>query len=203
VGRFLAEEIAQPLGLELWIGLPAEQEDRVAVLHYADSWKGIPEVEGDELMRLLWLNPPLFPRDHIPFNTRAYHAAEIPAGGAIGTARSLARLYACIACEGELDGMRLLQPATIEQARQCLTQGWSPILDVPEEYGFGFELQGELAVFGPPTNAFGYSGAGGSVHGAWPDERVGFSYAMNQMRDDLDDPRARALLKTLQEVVGR
>ncbi|HEV7941463.1 MAG TPA: serine hydrolase domain-containing protein [Solirubrobacteraceae bacterium] len=200
VGSFFAQEIARPLGLELWIGLPQEQENRVATLHYADSWKGMPEgeeLEKDELMKLVWANPPLFPSNDIPWNTREYHAAEIPAAGGIGAARSVARLYACLAREGELDGVRLLEPATILQARQCLMRGRDPLLDMPEAYGFGFELQTELGYFGPPAAAFGYGGAGGSLHGAWPAERVGFSYAMNQMRDDPEDPRGRALLKAL------
>lgn len=204
VGSFFAEEIAQPLGLDLWIGLPEEQEQRVAVLHYADSWKGMPEgeeLEQDELMRLIWANPPIFPRDRIPWNTREFHAAEIPAGGAIGAARSIARLFGCLAQGGELDGVRLLAPQTIDRARQCLMRGRDPLLDMPEAYGLGFELQTELGFFGPPENAFGYGGAGGSLHGAWPQERVGFSYAMNQMRDDLDDPRGRALLKALHEAL--
>jgi CubicO group peptidase (beta-lactamase class C family) len=204
VGRFFAEEIAEPLGLEVWIGLPEEQERRVALLHYADDWKGMPEgeeLEKDELMRLVWANPPLFPNNHIPWNSRAYHAAEIPGAGGIGAARSMARLYACLARGGELDGVRLLAPDTIRQASQCLMRGRDPLLDMPEAYGFGLELQTELGFFGPPQDAFGYGGAGGSLHGAWPKERVGFSYAMNQMRDDLQDPRGRALLKALHEAL--
>ncbi|MGA8355214.1 MAG: serine hydrolase domain-containing protein [Solirubrobacteraceae bacterium] len=204
VGRFFAEEIAGPLGLEVWIGLPEEQEQRVATLHYADDWKGMPEgeeLEKDELMRLVWANPPLLPNDHIPWNSRAYHAAEIPGAGGIGAARSMARLYACLARGGELDGVRLLESDTIRQASQCLMRGRDPLLDMPEAYGFGFELQTELGFFGPPQDAFGYGGAGGSLHGAWPKERVGFSYAMNQMRDDLQDPRGRALLKALHEAL--
>ena len=43
---------------------------------------------------------------------------------------------------------------------------------------------------------------GGSAHGAWPDHGVGFSYAMNEMRDDpTGDPRSRGLLRALYEAV--
>ena len=51
--------------------------------------------------------------------------------------------------------------------------------------------------FGPEPDAFGHDGAGGSVHGAWPAQRVGFSYAMNLMRDDPEDRRSLALLEAL------
>jgi len=45
-GRFVAEELAGPLGLELWIGLPDEQEPRVAELVAAPGY-GITYL-GDE-----------------------------------------------------------------------------------------------------------------------------------------------------------
>jgi len=52
--------------------------------------------------------------------------------------------------------------------------------------------------FGPSANAFGAMGTGGSVHGAWPDEKVGFAYVMNELRDsNSPDLRSRALLDAL------
>ena len=123
IGTFFAEEVAGPLGLELWIGLPEEQESRVSVL--AGSLAPAPEpVQGfEEAARLIAGNPPLFEGLPAHWNSRAYHAAEIPGAGAIGTARSIARLYGCLACGGELDGVRLLRPETIELGRTCLVAG--------------------------------------------------------------------------------
>jgi hypothetical protein len=69
--------------------------------------------------------------------------------------------------------------------------------------GIGFQLQTSLAVYGPPSDAFGHDGAGGSVHGAWPSQRVGFSYAMNLLRDKgSPDPRPQALLAALYDAVS-
>jgi CubicO group peptidase (beta-lactamase class C family) len=203
LGRFFAEEIAAPLELDVWIGLPAEHEQRVSRLHYGPRWGlnpiAAPERrEHDELLGLIWDNPPIFPPDHIPWNTRAFHAAEIGAAGAIGTARSIARLYGCLARGGEIDGVRILAPETIELGRTQLSGGHDPLSDQPMAFGIGFQLQTERPRFGAPHDAFGHDGAGGSIHCAWPSHRTGISYAMNEMRDDPDgDPRSQTLLAAL------
>ena len=119
LGRFLADELAGPLGLELWIGLPEEHEPRVSTL-IGSEWN-LSATLGEELLaslpeeiralvvafadpegvsqRALTVTTPA-----MDWNSRAVHAAEIPAANGIATARSLARLYA--ACVSEVDGTR-------------------------------------------------------------------------------------------------
>jgi CubicO group peptidase (beta-lactamase class C family) len=206
VGRFLAEEIVAPLGLEIWIGLPEHLEERVSTLSYAPDWGvSLPDaaqLASDELAARVWANPPLFPAEHLPWNTRAFHAAEIPGAGGIATARSIARLYGCLARGGELDGVRLLSARTLERGRACLVRRTDSLQDELSAFGLGFELQTELLRLGPPTEAFGHTGAGGSCHGAWPQARAGFSYCMNRMVDrDPVDARAQALLRALYEAL--
>ncbi|MFE9957599.1 hypothetical protein [Micromonospora sp. NPDC005299] len=105
--------------------------------------------------------------------------------------------YACLVAGGELDGVRVLAAATVDRGRRLLRRGTSPRWGTPMAYGTGFELHTELEVFGPRGDAFGHAGAGGSRHGGWPSGQVGFSYAMNEARVDLPDPRPRALLAAL------
>jgi CubicO group peptidase (beta-lactamase class C family) len=200
IGTFFAEEVAGPLGLELWIGLPEEHESRVSVL--TGSLAPPPDpVEGfEEAAQLVARNPPLFEGMPVCWNSRAYHAAEIPGAGAIGTARSIARLYGCLACGGELDRVRLLDPETIELGRTCLSSGTDACFGWPLVFGVGFALQNDERDFGPRDGAFGHCGAGGSAHGAWPDARVGFSYAMNELRDDMS--RSGTLLAALDEALA-
>jgi CubicO group peptidase (beta-lactamase class C family) len=207
VGRFFAEEVAGPLGLELWIGLPEEQEPRVSTLEVHESWPSRPHLApeslaADALARSIWGNPPAFAREALPWNRRDYRASEIPGANAVGTARSIARLYGCLARGGELAGVRLLAEATVRLGRTELSRGWEPVLDVPMAFGVGFQLQTEDRPFGPAADGFGHGGAGGSIHGAWPGQRVGFSYCMNVMRDDEDENgRGAALLRALHEAV--
>jgi len=204
IGRFFAEEVAGPLKLELWIGLPAEQEHRVSTLELAPEWGSQPfldpsAVAEDPLIRTVWGNPPILERDTFAWNTRAFHEAEIPAANAIGTARSVARLYDSLVSG---DG-GLVSESTMRLARETLAEGHDAVHDVPMRWGVGFGLQTELHEFGPPPDAFGVGGAGGSEHGAWPALGVGFSYAMNFMRDDQKvDPRAQALLGALHRCVS-
>jgi CubicO group peptidase (beta-lactamase class C family) len=210
VGRFFAEEVADPLGLEIWIGLPPELEPRVSTLAYSPQWGrrrpwGPDEIARDEFLNRVLNNPPLFPPGRIPWNAAAWHRAEIASAGGIGTARALARLYGCLALGGELDGVRLLRTGTLERGRRALSQRWDPVVLAHQAFAFGFEIQTDLLPLGPAADAFGHRGAGGSIHCAWPSLRAGVSYAMNLMRDDPDgDPRGEALLDAAHAaLVGR
>lgn len=207
VGDFFAEEVARPLALETWIGLPAQEEPRVSRLEYAPDWGVGPSANRDRLandllLRQIWCNPPIFPPGRLPWNTPEFHRAEIPGAGAITTARSVARLYGCLARGGKIDGVVLLSPSAIQLGQQVLTYGMDPFDGGPIAHGVGFALQTATKPFGPPANAFGHRGAGGSLHGAWPEHSIGFSYCMNQMRDaEPIDGRHRALLECLWSVL--
>jgi CubicO group peptidase (beta-lactamase class C family) len=205
IGRFFAEEVARPLELEIWIGLPEHEEPRVSTLvdntNFAPP-ESDPDRVHDDLYRRSWFNPPAEP-GKMHWNERAFHAAEIPGAGAITTARSMARLYSCLARGGEVGGIRLLRPETIALGRRELSRFRDPFSDEPMAFGVGFQLQTELATYGPPAQAFGHSGAGGSIHAAWPEQRVGVSYAMNEMRyEPAGDPRSQSLLAALSEAVS-
>ena len=200
VGRFFREEVAQPLGLELWIGLPADLEPRVTTI---EPLPAVGADEGDALERAVWANPPLWEPDAFAFNRRDVHACELPAVNAIGTARSLARLYGCLAQGGTLDGVRLLAPETIELGRHVLSARRDELGGVDVAFGSASGCPPRAREYGPVDGGFGHTGAGGSVHGAWPDRRVGFSYAMNRMLARDVDGRAPALLAALAAATDR
>src|SRR5262245_23773128 len=206
IGRFFADEIAGPLGLDIWIGLPEALVARVGRLELVPDWQpwdaGLtPAQAADPTRRSVWANPPLFPQE-LPWNAGASHASEIPGGGAIATALSMARLYACLANGGELDGVRLMSAATLAAGRRELNRFVDPFILEPMSFGTVFALQTEQASFGPPADAFGHSGAGGSIHGAWPSQGLGLSYVMNQLRADPERVRTRSLFNTLYSLVA-
>jgi len=206
IGRFFAEEVAAPLGLDAWIGLPEELEPRVATIGMRMQAAPSPEhlrAQEDPLAASVWENPPA--RDYQPMlvNTTAFRTAEFPGANAIVDARSMARLYGCLASGGSLDGVRLLSSETVALGRRCLSRGRDALLGDPPAFGVGFALQTEVMLLGPVDDAFGHGGAGGSIHGAWPDQGVGFSYAMNDLRNPKPDPRAQALLSALHEAVTK
>jgi CubicO group peptidase (beta-lactamase class C family) len=203
VGQFFADEIARPLGLETWIGLPPNLEERVSTLTFGRDWiEESPwqdaDFARDALLASIYANP-RNSTSYTPMNSSAYHEAEIPGANAISTARSMARFYACLARGGEIDGVRILRPETIELGLNELSSFVDPFQDESMRFGLGFALQTPEAQFGPPATAFGHNGAGGSVHTAWPDQDIGVSYAMNEMRND--DTRSKGLLRAVFDAV--
>ncbi len=203
IGCFFQDEIAKPLGLDFWIGLPEELEPRVTrVLPPPDdpepgkSVESILELLGPEslLQRVLTGPSNLFGYDEM-WNTRALHAAEIPSSNGICDARSLARFYAALI--GEVDGIRLLQPDTVEQARSTQAEGPDKVIFLPSRFGLGFMLPPMLGADVGPAS-FGHPGAGGSLGFADPEHDLSFGYVMNQMHMGLSgDARSAALVKAL------
>ena len=123
IGRLFAEEIAAPLGLDFWIGLPEVEEPRVATLvppppGFARLIRGLPD---DLLLGKATTGPSgLFMYDEM-WNRRELRACELPSSNGVGDARSVARLYASLL--GAVDGVRTLQPATVAAASACQVRG--------------------------------------------------------------------------------
>lgn len=201
-GQFVADEIAGPLGVELWIGLPEEQESRVspilgrplnednpdpAIRAILEMFLG-PETRGG---RALFLNGALL-GDNI-FNRRDVHAAEVPAANGIGTALALAKVYA--ATMAPIDGVQLLSDEVRDRARATVTPAGEPdlCLVMPTTFGMGFMTHGMFTPYSGP-GSFGHSGAGGSNAFAQPERDLAVGYVMNKMAANLAaDARAQRI----------
>jgi CubicO group peptidase (beta-lactamase class C family) len=196
LGRFLADTVAAPLGLDFWVGLPDDQERRTARL-YPPVPDPNPNVQAaieafmgpDTLLGQVLSGPSgLFAYNDM-WNTRPLHACEMPSSNGIGSARSLARLYASTI--GPVDGVRLLDEATVRAACQIQSDGPDEVLTTPTRFGLGFMLPPTLgiALEASAPRAFGHPGAGGSLGFADPDAGIGFAYVMNQMQLGLTGDR--------------
>lgn len=207
LGRYFADEIAGPLGLELWIGLPEAMEARVASLIPAPPIAD-PGVRAfleahlgpETLLGRVFAGPSnLFAYD-TRWNRREFHAAEMPSSNGIGTARAVARMYAAIA--GEVDGVRLLRPDTVERARIVQSEGTDAVLGLPTRFGLGYMLPPALSLAAAPS-ALGHPGAGGSLGLADPEAELGFGYVMNQMQLGITgDPRSATLVEAVYASLG-
>jgi CubicO group peptidase (beta-lactamase class C family) len=214
LGAFFAQEVAAPLGLEFWIGLPPEYEPRVAPLVGALTPES-PELDAldpalreiaeqflgpeSSLIRALTLNSAF---GEGSWNERRFHAAEVPAANGITDARSLSRLYAGLIGDLPEGPSRLLTPAQVDAARETQSSGPDRILFVDTRFGLGFMLASPFSPYGG-AGAFGHAGAGGSVGFADPDHGIAFGYVMNRMQQNLSgDPRTRSLIKATYEAVG-
>jgi len=184
VGQFFRAEVAGPLGADFFIGVPAAEDARAA-----EVLPDPPPLPGDTTMwdvilrdptsmaARAFLNPPRTP-DVV--NTRAWRAAEIPAGNGHTTARALARVYGALARGGALDGISLLRRTTIEAAVVEQSSGLDAVLSFPTRFGLGFMLPTPERPFGPNPRAFGHAGRGGSIGFADAEGGIGFGYVMNQ-----------------------
>jgi CubicO group peptidase (beta-lactamase class C family) len=213
LGRLFADEIAAPLGLDMWIGLPEAEERRVSRLIAPtpvtppDGFdvSALPDAVQNMIkafldpssvtMRALTLSEPA-----IEWNSPATHRAEIPAANGICTARSLARMYAAVI--GDVDGVRLLRPSMMQVATTEQSEGPDRVLLVSSRFGVGFMLHSPFSAMLAPSS-FGHSGAGGSLGFADPDSGVAFAYVMNRMQQNLGgDPRPLGLVNALRKCLA-
>jgi CubicO group peptidase (beta-lactamase class C family) len=193
VAQVFAEEIAGPLDLSFWIGLPEREEPRVAP-HFSPPGPPAPDLDAllgglgiDTTTRLAKVVLNSFKHTGeliVDMNNRKGRAAEVPAGNGISDAASLARMYAAMI--GELDGMRILKPETVEKARTLRTGQMSPAGDLaklpfgPTEYGLGYEFaKPVLPMLG--LGSFGHAGAGGRVGFAHPESGTAAAFVANTM----------------------
>jgi CubicO group peptidase (beta-lactamase class C family) len=206
VSQHLAEEISGPLGLDFWIGLPLEQDARVAP-HFSDGPSLGPEQMGamlgaigidmsTRLAKVFLLSAQHTAQLIEDMNNPATRAAQVPAGNGVTNAASLARMYAAMI--GEVDGVRLLKPETVEQARTARTDSMTPAgdlgklaaLGLPMRYGLGYQLAREpTEMLGP--GSFGHDGAGGRAAFAHPESGTAAAFVANTMHNGLGGPDPR------------
>ncbi len=208
VGTFFREEVAQPLGLDFWIGLPESEEPRVAPLvafelpdghdlfTALDSFLG----PGNELGLALMAPGGAF-RDQDIWNSRAVRAAEVPSANGVTDARSLAHMYAAMV--GEVDGVRVLGPSQLATAVVPRTSGPNrTLMGLDIQFGLGFMVRSAYVDLGG-ARGFGHFGAGGSVGWADPDEQLAFGYVMNRL--DLGvtgDSRSGSLIQAVYRAIA-
>jgi CubicO group peptidase (beta-lactamase class C family) len=197
LSQYWREVFAQPLNLDIWIGLPEEQNPRVATLYAAKSG---PAAAGPE--------PKHFYKDLVTPGTLARKAFSSPYGlnsvsemnappvraqsivsfGGIGSASALAKFYSLLANGGKLDGHTFFSEETIAWMTTTLADGMDRVFQIPTAFSAGFMKDPRNAgprLFGTFPNAFGHPGAGGSQAFADPQNGVSFAYVMNQMQQSL------------------
>ena len=96
-------------------------------------------------------------------------------------------MYACLAQEGTLDGVRLLSPSTLARATALqVPEGRRDlVLGVPLRWALGFHKGGEFSATGPNPNSFGHAGYGGALAFADPDAKLSFAIVLNRMQNEL------------------
>jgi CubicO group peptidase (beta-lactamase class C family) len=169
LGAFFASEVAEPLGLELWLGLPGSHEWRVAPLVAPEPAVPVGVAAGGAL------------GDHARLNSRALHATEAAGVNGTGTARSLSAMYA--ATVGALDGGALLMDSTVRLLAEASSDGTDRVLGRRTRFGLGFSLPTpDWPLLGDAS--FGSIGIGNALGFADRARAVGFGYVTNQLGTD-------------------
>ncbi len=197
IGTFIQEEISQPLGIDLWMGLPKDQHPSIAKVIYAPPAEpGIPVSDFDKavavsgtVQQLLFNCGTYFNQDNTGFDSPQAHASEIPASGAITNARGLAGMYTPLALGGKYKGREYVDPDSLARMMRTVSSGLDDTLRIQTLFTLGFfksidnrnreAINSDSLLMG--MSAFGHSGFGGSVGFADPDEKMAFGYTMNQM----------------------
>jgi CubicO group peptidase (beta-lactamase class C family) len=197
VGTFFQNQVAAPLGMDFWIGMPSSQLGRVAPMRAAtevlpvDRFTNTAIADPSSLQAAVfniggWLGIP--PSTPPAYNTPASLQAEIPAAGGVTNARGLATMYAVLANGGALGTTRLLP--TDYAACLGLIHSSLPVdrtLLVAMRMALGFHGSIDNRAIGPSLSAllgataYGHAGFGGSIGFADPQANLSFGYTMNRM----------------------
>ena len=189
VGEFFADEVARPLDLDLYIGLPRERHDTVAPMIGPSQRQAI-----KSMLNPVWLPYVLGVANRRSASYRATfggtsvsfddaeelvrYEVEDASAGAVGNGPSLARMFASLI--GEVDGRRLISAELMNAARQAQASGRDAVLRIRTDWGLGFLLPGgpmwpDVGVPG----IFGHPGASGSLGFVDPEHRLAFGYTPN------------------------
>jgi CubicO group peptidase (beta-lactamase class C family) len=202
LGRFFREEIASPLRLEFYIGLPREiPAERIATLKMLTRTGGLLALRYTPIAVTMKMIAPgsllrrSFVGTNLDFRDRRSYEVELPAG--------IARAYSAFAEGGAELGItpetlaRLTEPPLPAGRRDV-------VLGVPSYFSLGFLRPGPDVWFGSSPRAFGAPGAGGSFAFADPDAHVGYAYVMNKLDFYLqNDPREKALRDAVYRAMAR
>ena len=221
VGKFLRDEICGPLGLrDMYIGAPAEVDGQIAKLTARPTAPSAEIIE--DMQKRLAAGEPLFspllerafaaPPGGLlaaslgpnPLDTFEGRRAEIPAANGVMTARDAARLYACLANGGELDGVRLMSPERVRTMSALQTRRPDKVLTIEIAWSLGYMNGGfEDRALGLRDTAFGHPGVGGAVAYCDPEIEMSFAFTTNAVASDgLATGRSLPLANAAREAIA-
>ncbi|MGZ8363117.1 MAG: serine hydrolase domain-containing protein [Caulobacteraceae bacterium] len=193
LSQSLRRDFTEPFGLDLWMGLPPEHHHRVAEVRKPTAAGKMGEITP--VKRTAFLMPWSGLADR---GSAEWRQAELPSTNVHATAPALAKLMAIAACDGELEGRRVIAAGGVAEAARARICGMDLILGRDLCWGAGFLRNERIHIYGPGDQTFGHSGWGGSCLFADPERRVSGAYVMNKQSVYLTgDPRPSGLIDTL------
>ncbi len=202
LGTFFADEIAGPLGADFHIGLDPKHDARVATVVPPPPMEfDLASMDQTSPGFRFFVGPVIDPS---VCNTLEWRRAEIGAAGGQGNARSVARIQSVVSHGGEVDGVRLLTPATIDLIFEEQSNGVDLCLGIPLRFGVGYALvDTEHFPYLPDSKICFWGGWGGSMVINDLERRMTFAYMMNKMEAGIiGGVRSEALIRSVYDVLG-
>jgi CubicO group peptidase (beta-lactamase class C family) len=203
LGEFFAAQIARPLGADFHIGLsPSEFHGVANVVPPPASPADLTQLDPSSVAFRNQTNPAM--RAEYSWTER-WRRADIGAANGHGNARSVARIQSVVACGGEVDGVRLLSPRTIDRIFEVQSNTIDLVIGIRLKLGIGYGLlpMPEVLPFLPQGRLCSWGGWGGSLVIADVDRRMTFAYVMNKMAPGVVGAIATALVERLYDIVTR
>ncbi len=204
VGRFFAEEVAGPLGADMFIGTGPEHDHRVAPVIPAPPLvpAGGGSGAGPDKTSIPYraANPRLVAEQswEIP-----WRRAEIPAAGGHGNARGVALAQAAVSNRGRLGGHELLSQPVIDRIFDVQAAGRDLVLGIGVTFGVGYGLNSPRAPISPNPRVCYWGGWGGSLVVNDVDAGFTMAYVMNRMGEGtVGDDRAHTILRAVYSSLG-
>ena len=200
LGNFYADEIGNLNEIDFFIGLPESEEKRVVemVPFPKEENQATEPTEINDAKRATARGPNLIKLQ----NTRDWRAAEIPSANGQGCASGLAKLYSLVVSNDP--SIKILDEKTIRKMTEERITNRDLVLDVVTRWGAGFIMNMHGVIYGPVKNSFGHSGWGGSCAFGDPENNLGISYVMNQMKNNFAaDGRSLELINATYECLNK
>src|SRR5438270_4465980 len=200
--EYWRKNFGEPLGLDIWIGLPETENARVATMYPPKAAKTLgPEQRqsGSDFYRDVAtrgtfahkvFTSPRGLSAVSEMNKPEVRAQPIVSFGGIASANSLAKFYAMLANDGAIEDRKFFSAKTIDWMATTLTDGIDRVFQIPTAFSAGFMKDAKKSKrkrFGRSTSMpvrlepFGQPGAGGSNAVVDPENKISFAYVMNQM----------------------
>jgi CubicO group peptidase (beta-lactamase class C family) len=190
-GAAFRDLIGDPYQIDAFVGVPVSEQNRIAHTKKAADYRTNVFLKPDNKFAPIvygggyTLNKPVD-----PWNDPENYGKELPGGGGKSNADAMAKFYDTL-----LDVKN--GPLSTESLRAAWTPRFEDIdyaTDRPIVMAMGFEREDSINSYGPVVPAFGHTGAGGSIHGCWPEQGISFSFLPQTMRTDQEDQRGKSLL---------
>ncbi|HME89310.1 MAG TPA: serine hydrolase domain-containing protein [Chthoniobacterales bacterium] len=210
LAEYWQKTFAEPLGLDLWIGLPEKENSRVATM-YAPKTGKTPDAARfyQDVVKAGTFSHNVFSSPHglnavSEMNKPKIRGLPIVSFGGIGSANSLAKFYAMLANGGRLADSEFFSAKTLSWMKMTLSDGIDRVFQIPTAFSAGFMKESQQSarkLFAGSTSAFGHPGAGGSHAFADPENKISFAYVMNQMEQSvLPNERSLRLVDAFYEL---